>query len=172
MLLDLRGFRGEIDEVAREFAPDAFSLADEDFRVAAPVAFRAHVTKDAQKVRLTGRVKTTLEAGCSRCLEPFQFAVDAPFDLMFMPEIEPGPDGEREIENDDVGVSHYKDDVIDLGEVMREQFFLALPMKPLCRPECKGLCPICGANRNRQECGCREEWVDPRLAGLKNLLKR
>ena len=67
------------------------------------------------------------------------------------------------------GIDRY---VIDLGEVMREQFFLALPMKPLCRPECKGLCPICGANRNRQECGCREEWVDPRLAGLKNLLKR
>ena len=69
-------------------------------------------------------------------------------------------------------MSHYKDDVIDLGEVMREQFFLALPMKPLCRPDCKGLCPICGANRNRQQCECREEWVDPRLAGLKNLLKR
>ena len=172
MLLDLRGFRGEIDEVARAFAPEAFSLADEDFRVVAPVDFRAHLTKDTQKVRLTGRVKTTLETGCGRCLEPFQIPVDAPFDLMFLPEIEPGPEGEKEVENDDVGVSHYKDDVIDLGEVMREQFFLALPMKPLCRPDCKGLCPICGANRNRQECDCREEWVDPRLAGLKNLLKR
>ena len=172
MLLDLRGFRGEIDEVARVFAPEAFSLADEDFRVVAPVDFRAHVSKDTQKVRLTGRVKTTLETGCGRCLEPFQILVDAPFDLMFLPEIEPGPAGEKEIENDDVGVSHYKDDVIDLGEVMREQFILALPMKPLCRPDCKGICPICGANRNRQDCECREEWVDPRLAGLKNLLKR
>ncbi len=123
MLLDLRGFRGEIDEVARVFAPEAFSLVDEDFKVMAPVDFRAHVSKDAQKVRLTGRVKTTLETGCGRCLEPFQIPVDAPFDLMFLPEIEPGPDGEKEIENDDVGVSHYKDDVIDLGEVMREQFY-------------------------------------------------
>ena len=171
-MLDLRGFRGEIDEVARVVAPEAFSLADEDFKVVAPVDFRAHVSKDTQKVRLTGRVKTILETGCGRCLEPFQIPVDAPFDLMFLPEIEPGPDGDKEVENDDVGVSHYKDDVIDLGEVMREQFFLALPMKPLCRPDCKGLCPICGANRNRQTCDCREEWIDPRLAGLKNLLKR
>ena len=173
MLLDLRGFRGEIDEVARVFAPETFSLADEDFRVVAPVDFRAHVSKDTQKVRLTGRVKTTLETGCGRCLETFPIPVDAPFDLMFLPETVAGQDGEseKEVGDDDVGVSHYKDDEIDLGEVMREQFILALPMKPLCRPDCKGLCPICGANRNRQACECREEWVDPRLAVLKNLLK-
>ena len=46
--------------------------------------------------------------------------------------------------DEDLGVSFYKDDAIDLGEVMREQFYLALPMKPLCRPDCQGLCPICG----------------------------
>ena len=172
MLLDLRGFRGEIDEVARVYAPEAFSLQNEDFRVIAPVDFRAHVSKDAQKVRLTGRVKTTLETACSRCLESFTIPVDAPFDLMFLPAAPDGADGEGEIENDDVGVSHYKDDVIDLGEVMREQFFLALPMKPLCQPDCKGLCPVCGANRNREQCGCESEWVDPRMAGLKNLLER
>jgi uncharacterized metal-binding protein YceD (DUF177 family) len=85
MLLDLRGFRGEIDEVARVFAPEAFSLTGEDFRVVAPVEFRAHVSKDAQKVRLTGRVKTTLETDCGRCLEAFPIPVDAPFDLMFCP---------------------------------------------------------------------------------------
>ena len=172
MLLDLRGFRGEIDEVARVYPPEAFSLANEDFRVLAPVEFRAHVSKDAQKVRLTGRLRTTLETNCSRCLESYTIPVDAAFDLMFLPEAEPGPDGEREVSNDDVGVSHYKDDVIDLGEVVREQFFLALPMKPLCQPDCKGLCPVCGANWNREECGCRSEWVDPRLAGLKDLLKQ
>jgi uncharacterized protein len=74
------------------------------------------------------------------------------------------------VQDADVGVSFYKDDTIDLGEVMREQFFLALPMKPLCRPDCRGLCPVCGKNRNIEQCECREEWTDPRLAPLKKLL--
>ena len=172
MLLDLRGFRGEIDQLQRTFEPAAFAIRNEDYRIVAPVRLTAQVSKDAQKVRLTGRVQTTLETDCSRCLEPFQIPVDAPFDLMFLPETVEESGTEREIEDDDVGVSHYKADTIDLGQVMHEQFLLALPMKPLCQPECKGLCPVCGTNRNREVCSCRSEWVDPRLAGLKNLLKR
>jgi len=168
MLLDLRGFRGGIDEVARTYDPSAFSLTDEDFRIVAPVRLTAQVAKDAQKVRLTGRVTTALETDCGRCLEPLTIPVDAPFDLMFLPEAEGAENGDGASE--DVGVSFYKDDVIDLGEVMREQFFLALPMKPLCRTDCKGLCPTCGVNRNREQCACRAEWVDPRLAGLKKFL--
>jgi uncharacterized protein len=170
MLLDLRGFRGGVDQVDRVFAPEAFTLAHEDFRVVAPVEFKAQVTKDAQKVRLTGRVRTTLETNCGRCLEPFTVPVDAPFDLMFLPEAEEPATREREVSADDVGVSFYKDDAIDLGEIMREQFFLAQPMKPLCQPDCQGLCPHCGVNRNRETCECRIGWVDPRFAGLKKLL--
>jgi len=54
---------------------------------------------------------------------------------------------------------------------MREQFFLALPMKPLCREDCKGLCPVCGINRNRETCTCQSEWVDPRLEPLRHLTR-
>ena len=71
----------------------------------------------------------------------------------------------------DAGVSFYKDDTIDLGELMRDEFYLALPMKPLCRPDCKGLCPMCGVNWNRETCTCKAEWTDPRLDSLKTLLK-
>jgi uncharacterized protein len=83
-------------------------------------------------------------------------------------EPEPGdeeggtPDGEEA-----VGIAEYRDDKIDLTEVVREQLYLALPMKPLCREDCKGLCPVCGVNRNRETCTCQEVWVDPRMAALK-----
>ena len=70
---------------------------------------------------------------------------------------------------EDVGVSFYRDDVIDLGDVIREQFYLALPMKPLCREDCKGLCPVCGVNRNREACSCDTTWVDPRMEPLRRL---
>jgi uncharacterized protein len=170
MLLDLRGFRGGVDQVDRVFSPDAFRLDHEEFRVVAPVEFKAQVTKDSQKVRLTGRVRTTLETNCGRCLEPFTVPVDAPFDLMFLPESDEPATREREVTADDVGVSFYKDDAIDLGDIMREQFFLAQPMKPLCQPDCQGLCPLCGVNRNRETCDCKTGWVDPRFAVLKKLL--
>ncbi len=170
MLLDLRGFRGGVDQVARVYPPDAFRLDKEEFRIVAPVELTAQVSKDSQKVRLTGRVRTTLETNCGRCLESFAIPVDAPFDLMFLPVSEEPATREKEVSDDDVGVSFYKDDAIDLGDVMREQFFLALPMKPLCRPDCQGLCPVCGVNRNRETCNCRADWVDPRFAELKKLL--
>jgi uncharacterized protein len=173
MLLDLRGFRGGTEEVARQYTPEAFTLTGEDFRIVAPVKLTARVTKDAQKIRLEGRVQTTLETDCGRCLEPFSVPVNAKLDLMFLPEAGDGAvqvAGEKEVRDDDVGVSFYKDETIDLGEVMRDEFYLALPMKPLCKDDCKGLCPLCGANWNRDTCACKAEWTDPRLAVLKKLL--
>jgi uncharacterized protein len=173
MLLDLRGFRGGTEEVSRQYPPEAFTLTGEDFRVVAPVGLTARVTKDAQKVRLVGRVRTTLETDCSRCLEPFTVAVDAKLDLMFLPgdgDSALPAAGEKEVRDEDVGVSFYQNDAIDLGEMMRDEFYLALPMKPLCKDDCKGLCPVCGANHNREACTCRAEWVDPRMEPLKKLL--
>ena len=69
----------------------------------------------------------------------------------------------------DLETSYYSEDQIDLNELMREQFYLALPMKPLCRDECKGLCAVCGKNLNRETCDCKREWDDPRMAALRAL---
>ena len=172
MILDLGRFRSASQRIDRVFEPAAFEPAGEDFRVSAPVEFKAEVQKDGRKFRLVGRLKTTLETACSRCLEPFAIPIDTPFDLLFLPASEAATDAESEIGDDDVGVSFYKDDEIDLGDVLREQFYLALPMKPLCREDCQGLCPICGINRNTGTCDCKADWIDPRLEGLRNLRPR
>ena len=169
MFLDLRRFRGAVDRVDQTHEPGAFGPADEDFKLVAPVEFRSEIRKDGRKFRLVGQMTTTLETSCSRCLEPFTIPVNAQFDLLFLPVADAGAEAERELGDDDVGVSFYKDDQIDLGEVMREQFYLALPMKPLCREDCQGLCPVCGKNRNVEPCTCTADWIDPRLEALKNL---
>ncbi len=97
--------------------------------------------------------------------------------MLFLPEAGETPgaagddDDEAEVREADTGVSFYKNDTIDLGEIMRDEFYLALPMKPLCRADCKGLCPVCGVNRNRETCTCREEWIDPRMEPLKKFLE-
>jgi len=180
MLLDLRGFRGGTEEVSRQFPADAFDLKGEDFRVMAPVQLTARVTKDGEKIRLMGRLRATLETDCGRCLDPFTIPVDSKLDMLFLPDADAvqvpaagqAEDDETEVREADTGVAFYKNDTIDLGEMMRDEFYLALPMKPLCRVDCKGLCPVCGVNWNRETCTCKAEWVDPRMAGLKKLLDR
>jgi uncharacterized protein len=137
----------------------------------APVHLVMDVHKDGEACRVTGRVETRLLLACGRCLEPFEIAVDSPFELRYVPEIEPGVEGEeREVAEDDLTTAFYKGDSIDLGELMHEQFVLALPMKPLCAETCKGLCVHCGTNLNKGTCVCAPQWTDPRLAVLKGLI--
>ena len=77
-----------------------------------------------------------------------------------------------ELLDEDLDTAYYRDHVLDLADMLREQFYLALPMRPLCRPDCQGLCPSCGIDRNVDTCQCQTDWVDPRLSGLKALVTR
>ena len=168
LLLNLNKIRTAHERFHQVYSPGQFGT-DDEFRVVAPITLGLDIFKDKAQFRLTGRIQTTLELPCSRCLEPFTMPVDQTFDLRYQPHAENTGDGEREIEEDDLTTAFYENDEIDLGQLMREQFYLSLPMKPLCRDECKGLCPTCGTNWNTGACDCKEEWEDPRLAPLKTL---
>ncbi len=173
MLLDLNKLHGSRDHVERTVAPSAFDPQDPEYRVAAPVELAMDVEKaSADAFRVTGQVRTTLELACSRCLEPFAVPVDAAFELRYVPHTENTGEGEREIEEDDLTTAYYREGLLDVIELLREQFQLALPMKPLCSDACQGLCPQCGVNLNRSTCSCAPAWQDPRLAPLKGLLTR
>ena len=168
LLLNLKTVRTAQERFEQAYTPEQFG-AEEDFRVAAPVALAFDIFKDKQQFRLVGRVQTILELTCSRCLEPFTLPVDQTFDLRYHPHVENTGEGEREIEEDDLTTAFYENDQIDLDHLMREQFYLALPMKPLCRESCQGLCVVCGTNLNRETCSCKRDWEDPRLAALREL---
>lgn len=173
MLLDLNKLHGPREHVERTFQPSAFDPPDDDYRVAAPVEASFDVQRaGADAYRVTGRATTRLELDCGRCLEPFALPVDAEFELRYVPLPTGAAEAEREISEDDLTTSFYRDGMLDVIELLREQFQLALPMKPLCAQSCSGLCPQCGANLNRTECGCAPQWEDPRLAPLKGLLNR
>jgi uncharacterized protein len=172
MLLDLNKLHGSREHVERTLQPSAFDPQDPDYRVAAPVELSMDVAKaGGEAFSVTGGVKTRLELTCSRCVEPFDVPVNAAFELRYVPQAENSGEGERELLEDDLITAYYREGMLDIGDLLREQFQLALPMKPLCRDACKGLCPQCGANLNRTECGCAPAWEDPRLAPLKQLLK-
>jgi uncharacterized protein len=171
MQLDLTRYRQPVSEFARTFKPEEVGDEVDAYRIVAPVDLAFEIHKDKDKFRLVGTVVTELELPCSRCLEPFRLPVAAPFDLRYLPASDISSDPEREVDDEDLETSYYENDAIDLNELLREQFYLALPMKPLCREDCRGLCPQCGTNLNTGTCDCAPVWEDPRLAPLKGLGK-
>jgi len=172
MLLDLSRIRTPHERYEKTYQAEAFG-GDAAYTVVAPVALACDIFKDKQQFRLAGSVKTTLQLPCSRCLEPFTWPVDASFDLRYQPHTEyTGHDDEVEIEEDDLSTAFYENDEIDLGQLMREQFLLSVPMKPLCGDLCKGLCPVCGTNLNRAACDCKRDWDDPRFEALREIKAR
>jgi uncharacterized protein len=169
MQLDLTKYRQPLGHFSRTFQPDEVAQEGDAYRIVAPVTLVFEIHKDKERFRLAGSAVTELELSCSRCLEPFRLPVNAPFDLRYHPASEMTQDEEREIEEEDLETSYYRDDQVDLNELLREQFYLVLPMKPLCGDDCRGLCQQCGTNLNTGTCSCRTSVEDPRLTPLKQL---
>jgi uncharacterized protein len=128
------------------------------------------VEKDGDTVFVTGHLRSRVPQVCSRCLESYEATVDADVDTRLVPA--PAARGEeRELGADDLETDVYDPDQIDLNALIETETTLGLPMKPLCREECRGLCPSCGASRNGAPCSCAPA-VDPRWSPLKGLAER
>ena len=173
MFLKLRSLQGDHEHIEKRYEPGLFEgIGADAFRIVSPVTLAFDIDRQEKgRYHVAGHLSAELEATCSRCLEPFTIPVDQTFDLRYQPHTENTGEGELEIEEDDLTTAFYENDEIDLGQLMREQFYLALPMKPLCSDDCKGLCPQCGTNLNTGTCSCDQQWTDPRLSVLKNLVR-
>jgi uncharacterized protein len=151
------------------FKVDSTLLADaaEGMAGADPVRVAGRAEREGSALRVTGTLETRLRLTCSRCLEVFDLPVKARFDVTYSP-IVPGGD-EVELGARDLTVCHLDGETVDLAEMVHEQVLLAVPMAPVCRPDCKGLCPHCGANLNQGACGCAQGAADPRFDVLRKL---
>ena len=126
------------------------------------------VERDGDKVSIAGRFEATAQLSCSRCLDAIVTHIEPVVDVQFVPPPS-GRHAQTELGRDDLEVAFYHADILDVGELLRSETDLALPMKPLCRLDCRGLCPVCGGNRNVTECRCGTRGTDPRLAPLEAL---
>ena len=173
LLLDLSRMRESRDRIDRTLNPSALPAVDGNaFRVEAPVRLAFDIFKDGRQFHLVGHVASSLTLACGRCLDDIAMPVDLPFDLLYLPHQDNAGEGEVEVEDDDLTTAYYREEEIDLGQLVLEQFYLAVPMKPLCRESCRGLCPECGTNLNTATCACVREWTDPRLEALRVLRDR
>jgi uncharacterized protein len=125
-------------------------------------------------IRLKGQFAGQFAAPCARCLEPVKIPVSAEYDLIFRPLGVDASSAERSISAQETEIGYYQGDSLLLEDVLREQVLLSLPARTLCKPDCKGLCPRCGKNRNLEACTCEEGPSDPRweaLSGLRSRIK-
>jgi DUF177 domain-containing protein len=132
-------------------------------------AVRLHLSRDGDDVLVTGEIAACVPLTCGRCLEEFRVEVHPAVDVRYIPRPVPG---DVALGADDLDLDFYADDEVDLAALVETETTLALPMKPLCRPDCRGLCPVCGGNRNVAPCACSTRPADPRLAVLKDLAAR
>jgi uncharacterized protein len=152
--------------------PGEIAFLEPDLRQRTPldVVGTAELTGPGQQIRVRGHVKGEVECACDRCLEPVSVGLDGTFDLLYRPaDDEEISRPEAGLSDEESEVGFYEGNGIELAEVIREHVLLALPMRRICRDECKGICPICGSNRNQGECGCRTEEVDERWKALREL---
>lgn len=121
-------------------------------------------------ISFEGDIGTVASMSCSRCLEAYALPLELHFDLLYTADPEPATRGESRVDEESITHARYDGARIQLDELLQEQIYLGLPLKPLCRPDCGGLCSRCGTNLNAGTCDCREERAeDPRLLTLKTL---
>ena len=160
--------------VQGSFEPGLIDFTAENLQQAGSMDWSAAAERAGSEVRVTGSLKTNIELPCSRCLEVARCEVTKPFDLYFRQRDELMFDEDEEVELDDkeTRTAFFTGTKLAISEILREQLLLALPMKPLCKVDCKGLCPSCGTNLNVNTCQCPQEQFSPHMDTLLEIKKR
>jgi len=125
--------------------------------------------KVVQDIRLKGKLDTSVEVACARCLDPVVLPVERRFDLLYRPLGTDSGHEELSVTDAEAEIGYYEGEGLLLEDTLREQVLLALPLKTTCRENCKGLCPHCGKNLNEIQCSCVDEVEDPRWSALKEI---
>ena len=149
---------------------DAKEIGNPDVLALSPVRWRGEIRFADPGYLLTATYSYQQNLSCDRCLEPVAETVEQSLQLLLMPGKQPPAGGEHVLTEEDLGVVEVEeDDEVDLRPLLIEQIQLNVPMKPLCRADCEGLCAVCGANLNTGACGCEREEIDPRWKALEAL---
>ena len=140
--------------VSKTYPVGALDYHGAEFRQAAPLRVDAVAELSGSEIHIRGRLGTSLEACCDRCLASVAIPVERDFDLYYRPVSTIARAEEVELPEDELEVGFFSGDGIELDDVVTEQVILSVPMKVVCQTDCRGLCPVCGANLNVEKCGC------------------
>lgn len=156
---DLLSKKNRKKEISLSFELEPFEFEGEEIRAIENVNVEGIVTAEKGVILIEASVKTKLNLNCSRCLDTFIYPIDIDIEERFTNN----PDFEDE------GIMFVDGDTINIAEVIENCIISTLPIKRLCKKDCKGLCPECGINKNIESCNCVDYDVDIRLAKLREL---
>lgn len=172
MLIELASLERQGGKFAHSYAPGELDLNDERIKVAEPPRVSGRIQQSDAKVTVSGKVEAKLQLECDRCLKAMSVLASTEFKVEYVtPEVYQAGQA-AELLDEDLTLSVFDGAIIDVDDLVREQLLLTLPAQVLCQDECKGLCPVCGGDRNLKNCNCQEADIDPRWAGLKEIVNR
>jgi len=177
MLIEIKELELQPVDFDQEFAPGVIDMGPEVVQKSPlHAAGRAQLVeehrgkhKTLKDIRLNGELRASLELPCARCLEPVAQEVERSFDLLYRPLGADAGKEELSVTGAEAEIGYYQGEGLLLEDALREQLLLALPLKVICREDCKGLCPHCGTNLNVEQCSCAEPADDPRWSALKEI---
>ena len=135
----------------------------------APLQLGLTVTREFDHIRVAGQVSTAVRLDCSRCLMEYESPITSTFTVFYSQATEGPQDEEVELTEEDLVAATYTGEEIDFTPVIAEQIIMGIPLKPLCREECQGLCSTCGADLNTSPCDCERATVSLKFSALRNL---
>jgi len=149
-----------------EFLPGMLDFHGSEFQQVGPLRVEVSVRLEGDEIQFSGHMRGRVALPCARCLEPVEHEVERALDLCYRPIGGAEEDTEVRLADDDLAIGFYRGDGLFLADMLGEQINLAVPVKLVCREECKGLCSVCGVNRNQDSCRCQSRAQDPRWSAL------
>lgn len=170
MRIELASLEGARAKFAHSYAEGELVLGDERLRLVQPPTVSGEIRREDRRVHVKGRAVARVQVECDRCLKLIELPADSSFKLEYVTQEDYQAHQAVELTEDDLDLTVFDGEVIDVDALVTEEILLAVPDHILCKDDCKGICPRCGADRNSVDCGCETAEVDPRWAGLKELV--
>ena len=172
MRVELASLERHGSKFAHNYEPGELDLNEERVTLVTPPRVIGRIQQSDSKVTVKGEATAELQLECDRCLKSVLIPVSSSFEVEYVTPDTYQADPAAELLDEDLSLSVFDGEVIDIDELVREQLLLELPAQVLCQQECKGLCPECGGDRNDTDCKCEDSEIDPRWSGLKRIENR
>ena len=170
MRIELASLEGGKGAFAHAYFPGDLVLDDDRVSLIEAPAVSGGIRQKGSRVHVNGKVTARAQVECDRCLKLVELSIDSHFKLEYVTADDYQAQQAFELTQEDLDLSVFDGEVIDIDELVTEEIMLTVPDHVLCIENCKGMCSVCGVNRNSIECGCETREVDPRWAGLEKLV--
>jgi len=170
MRIELANLEEGRGDFSHNYQPQDLNLDDERVTLCGVTHVQGKVGRSGTEALVEGQLDTCVQVDCDRCLKPVQVPVSSDFSLEYITSGDYEASQNAELTADLMSVSVFDGETIDLDEIVKEQILFAVPTRSLCKPDCLGICPQCGNDRNASDCGCEQKDIDPRWSALKDIM--